>query len=435
MIPRFSRPEMTAIWELENKFKTWLEVELLACEGQASIGAIPADVPDRIRAKAEFSIERIDEIEREVRHDVIAFLSSVAEFVGDDARYIHVGMTSSDMLDTAFAIQLKQASDIIIADLDALLAALKKRALQHKNTLCIGRSHGIHGEPTTFGLKLAGHYAAFERAKARMILARDEISSCALSGAVGTYATIDPRVEAYVANKLGMQREAISTQVIPRDRHAMFFATLGVIASSIENLSTEIRHLQRTEVREAEEFFNPGQKGSSAMPHKRNPVLTENLTGLARLIRSTVTPAMEDVTLWHERDISHSAVERVIAPDATILMDFALHRLTGVIENLTVYPVRMQQNMESLKGIVFSQSVLLALVEGGMLRDDAYRIVQGNAMKVWEAGGSGPDFKDLLREDEAVTKILQPAKLDQIFDYSRYAQNIGGVIDRLFKDK
>lgn len=435
MIPRFSRPEMAAIWEQENKFKTWLEVELLACEGQASIGAIPADAPEKIRAAAEFSIERIDEIEREVRHDVIAFLTSVGEFVGDDARYIHLGMTSSDMLDTAFAVQLTQAADIILADLDNLLAALKKRAMQHKNTLCIGRSHGIHGEPTTFGLKLAGHYAAFERAKKRMIAARAEIATCAISGAVGTYATIDPRVEAYVADKLGLQREPVSTQVIPRDRHAMFFATLGVIASSIENLSTEIRHLQRTEVREAEEFFNPGQKGSSAMPHKRNPVLTENLTGLARLIRSTVTPALEDVTLWHERDISHSAVERVIAPDATILMDFALNRLTGVVENLTVYPARMKQNMESLRGLVFSQAVLLALVEAGMHRNDAYRIVQTHAMQVWESAGAGDDFMTRLKNDEAVQKVLRPARLEQIFDYNRYAQNIGGVIDRLFEEK
>lgn len=435
MIPRFSRPEMAAIWEQENKFKIWLEVELVACEGQASIGAIPSDAPEKIREKAEFSIERIDEIEREVRHDVIAFLSSVGEFVGEEARYIHLGMTSSDMLDTAFAVQLKQASDLIIAGLDALLAALKKRALQHKNTLCIGRSHGIHGEPTTFGLKLAGHYAAFERARGRMSAARDEISTCAISGAVGTYATIDPRVEAYVADKLGLKREPVSTQVIPRDRHAMFFATLGVIASSIENLATEIRHLQRTEVREAEEFFNPGQKGSSAMPHKRNPVLTENLTGLARLIRSTVTPAMEDVTLWHERDISHSAVERVIAPDATILMDFALHRLTGVIENLTVYPARMQQNMESLRGLVFSQAVLLALIEAGMPRNDAYRVVQSHAMQVWERGAEGDDFLTSLQKDDAVAKVIRPARLEQIFDYSRYAQNIGGVIDRLFKDK
>jgi len=426
---------MAAIWEQENKFRTWLEVELLACEGQASIGAIPADAPEKIRAKAEFSIERIDEIEREVRHDVIAFLTSVGECVGDEARFIHLGMTSSDMLDTAFAVQLTQAADMILADLDALLAALKKRALQHKNTLCIGRSHGIHGEPTTFGLKLAGHYAAFARAKKRMTAARAEIATCAISGAVGTYATIDPRVEAYVADKLGLQREPVSTQVIPRDRHAMFFATLGVIASSIENLATEIRHLQRTEVREAEEFFNPGQKGSSAMPHKRNPVLSENLTGLARLIRSTVTPALEDVTLWHERDISHSAVERVIAPDATILMDFALNRLTNVVENLTVYPARMKQNMESLRGLVFSQAVLLALVEAGMHRNDAYRIVQTHAMQVWESAGAGDDFMTRLQNDEAVRKVLRPARLEQIFDYNRYAQNIGGVIDRLFDEK
>ncbi len=428
MIPRFSRPEMSAIWEQENKYRTWLEVELIACEAQESLGVIPAGVTAKIREKANFDMQRIDEIEREVRHDVIAFLTSVGEFVGEEARHIHLGMTSSDMLDTAFAIQLRQASDLIIKDLDRLLAALARRAQEHAGTICVGRSHGIHGEPTTFGLKLAGHYTAFARARARMVQAREEISTVAISGAVGTFATIDPRVQAYVAQKLGMNEEPVSTQVIPRDRHAMFFATLGVIASSIENLATEIRHLQRTEVREAEEYFNPGQKGSSAMPHKRNPVLTENLTGLARLIRANVTPAMENVALWHERDISHSAVERVIAPDATILMDFALNRLSGVIENLLVYPDRMKRNMESLKGLVFSQAVLLALVDSGMSREEAYKAVQTQAMAVW-GNLDGPDFKTRLAGDAAVTAALGEGGLDKIFDDSRYTRHAPRVID------
>lgn len=428
MIPRFSRPDMSAIWEQENKYRTWLEVELIACEAQESLGVIPAGVTAKIREKANFDVARIDEIEREVRHDVIAFLTSVGEFVGEDARHIHLGMTSSDMLDTAFAIQLRQASDLILKDLDRLLAALAKRAQEHKATICVGRSHGIHGEPTTFGLKLAGHYTAFSRARARMVQARDEISTVAISGAVGTFATVDPRVQAYVAKKLGMTEEPVSTQVIPRDRHAMFFATLGVIASSIENLATEIRHLQRTEVREAEEYFNPGQKGSSAMPHKRNPVLTENLTGLARLIRANVTPAMENVALWHERDISHSAVERVIAPDATILMDFALNRLSGVIESLLVYPDRMKRNMESLKGLVFSQAALLALVDSGMRREDAYKAVQTQAMAVW-GDLDGPDFKTRLAGDETVLKALGQEGLDKVFDYARYTQHAPRVVE------
>ena len=428
MIPRFSRPDMSAIWEQENKYRTWLEVELIACEAQESLGVIPAGVTAKIREKANFDVKRIDEIEREVRHDVIAFLTSVGEFVGEESRHIHLGMTSSDMLDTAFAIQLRQASDLIIKDLDRLLAALAKRAQEHTGTICVGRSHGIHGEPTTFGLKLAGHYTAFARARARMVQAREEISTVAISGAVGTFATIDPRVQAYIAKKLDMTEEPVSTQVIPRDRHAMFFATLGVIASSIENLATEIRHLQRTEVREAEEYFNPGQKGSSAMPHKRNPVLTENLTGLARLIRANVTPAMENVALWHERDISHSAVERVIAPDATILMDFALNRLSGVIENLLVYPDRMKRNMESLKGLVFSQAVLLALVDSGMSREDAYKAVQTQAMAVW-GDLDGPDFKTRLAGDAAVVKALGADGLDKVFDYARYTRHVGRVID------
>jgi len=428
MIPRFTRPEMAAIWTQENKYRTWLEVEMIACEAQESLGVIPAGVTAKIRAKANFDAERIDAIEREVKHDVIAFLTNVGEYVGEEARHIHVGMTSSDVLDTAFAMQLRQASDIILAGIDRVLAALRRRALEHKNTLCVGRSHGIHGEPTTFGLKLAGHYTAFARARRRMEMARDEISTVAISGAVGTFATVDPRVQAFVAKKLGMREEPVSTQVIPRDRHAMFFSVLGVIASSIENLATEIRHLQRTEVREAEEFFSAGQKGSSAMPHKRNPVLTENLTGLARLMRAAVTPALEDVTLWHERDISHSAVERVIAPDATILADFALNRLAGVVENLLVYPDRMKRNMESLKGLVFSQAALLALVDGGMSREDAYKTVQAQAMAVWD-NLDGPDFKTRLLGDAAVAKILGAEGLDKVFDYSRYTRHAGGVID------
>lgn len=428
MIPRFSRPDMAAIWTQENKYRTWLEVELVACEAQESLGVIPAGVTEKIRAKAGFNADRIDAIEREVKHDVIAFLTNVGEYVGEDARHIHLGMTSSDVLDTAFALQLRQASDMILAGLDRVLAALRRRALEHKNTLCVGRSHGIHGEPTTFGLKLAGHYTAFLRARRRMELARDEISTVAISGAVGTFATIDPRVQAFVAKKLGMREEPVSTQVIPRDRHAMFFSVLGVIASSIENLATEIRHLQRTEVREAEEFFSAGQKGSSAMPHKRNPVLTENLTGLARLIRASVTPALENVALWHERDISHSAVERVIAPDATIVTDFALSRLAGVIENLLVYPERMKRNMESLKGLVFSQAALLALVDGGMSREDAYKTVQAQAMAVWD-NLDGPDFKTRLAGDAAVIKTLGAEGLDKVFDYSRYTKHVAAVID------
>lgn len=425
MIPRFSRSDMVKIWEPENRFRTWLEVELLACEAQAQLGVIPKDVPAKIRAKANFNVERIDAIEREVKHDVIAFLTSVNEFVGEEGRFIHVGMTSSDVIDTGFALQLTQASDIILADIDRLLAALKKRVLEHKDTICIGRSHGIHAEPTTFGLKLAGHYAAFMRARERMVAARAEIATCSISGAVGTFASVDPFVEEYVAGKLGLKREPVATQVIPRDRHAMFFATLGVIASSIENLAIEIRHLQRSEVREAEEFFSAGQKGSSAMPHKRNPVLSENLTGLSRLIRSHVTPAMENVALWHERDISHSSVERVIAPDATILTDFALNRLTGIVDNLLVYPERMKQNLDSLKGLVFSQSVLLALTDKGLSREEAYRIVQSNAMKVWAGEG---DFMSMLKSDPQVT--LADDDYSRIFAYDRYLSHVDGIMKR-----
>jgi adenylosuccinate lyase len=430
MIPRFSRPEMTVIWETENKFRNWLEIEMLVCEAQAEIGAIPKDAPAKIRAKAAFDVKRIDEIEAEVRHDVIAFLTNIGEYVGDEARYIHLGITSSDVIDTGFSMQLRQASDLIIADLDMLLKTLRHRILEYKNTLCIGRSHGIHAEPTTFGMKLAGHYAAFVRAKERMIRARQEISTCGISGAVGTFATVDPRVEAYVAEKLDLAIEPVSTQIIPRDRHAMFFATLAVIGSSIENLATEIRHLQRTEVREAEEYFSPKQKGSSAMPHKRNPILSENLTGLARLIRSSVIPALENVTLWHERDISHSAVERVIAPDATALVDFALHRLNGVMDKLEVHPKRMKRNLESLRGLVFSQQVLLALINGGMTRDFAYRLVQEHAMKVWD---SEEDFLKLLLEDETVGEYLTQDDLKNIFNYRHCIERTADVIDRVLE--
>lgn len=429
MIPRYSRPDMAGIWEPENRFKIWLEVETLACEKMADLGIIPKSVPVNLREKGGFDVARIDEIELEVKHDVIAFLTSVAEHVGEDSRYVHQGMTSSDLIDTSFAYQLKQAADILIADLDGILDALKKRIEEHRNTLCIGRSHGIHAEPTTFGLKLAGHYCAFKRAKQRLETAQKDISVCAMSGAVGTYATLDPEIEAYVAEKLGLQHEMVSTQVIPRDRHAMFFATLGVIASSIENFAVEIRHLQRSEVREAEEFFSKGQKGSSAMPHKRNPILSENLTGLARIVRSAVIPAMENVALWHERDISHSSVERMIAPDATVTLDFALHRLKGLIENLLVYPETMQANLEKLGGLVFSQRTMLALTQNGVSREDAYVIIQRNAMKVWECNAK-TTLKEFLSQDEDVTNALSDEAFEAIFDYNHYTKNIDDIIDR-----
>ena len=390
MIPRYSRPEMTAVWSPETRFRIWFEIEAYAAEAMAEIGVIPKAAANLIREKgdkARFDVARIDEIEKVTRHDVIAFLTHLAEFIGPEARFVHLGLTSSDVLDTCLAVQLRRASDILIADVDALLAALKRRAFEHKATPTIGRSHGIHAEPTTFGLKLAVAHAEFARARARLVAAREEISTCAISGAVGTFANIDPRVEAYVAAKLDLKPEPISTQVIPRDRHAAFFATLGVVASSVERLATEIRHLQRTEVTEAEEFFAEGQKGSSAMPHKRNPVLTENLTGLARMVRSAVTPALEDVALWHERDISHSSVERMIAPDATITLDFALTRLAGVIDKLMVYPEAMRKNLDRLGGLIHSQRVLLALTEKGVARDDAYAIVQRNAMRAWRGEG------------------------------------------------
>jgi len=422
---------MAAIWEPENRFRIWLEIETLACEKMAQLGVIPDSVPKVLRKKGGFDVARIDEIEKEVKHDVIAFLTSVAEHIGEDSRYVHQGMTSSDVVDTAFAVQLTQSADLLIKDIEGLLAALKKRAKEHKDTICVGRSHGIHAEPTTFGLKLAGHYAAFARNLERLKAARAEVAICTISGAVGTYATIDPEVEAYVAKKMGLKPETVATQVIPRDRHAMFFATLGVIASSIENLSIEIRHLQRTEVREAEEFFSAGQKGSSAMPHKRNPILSENLTGLARLVRSMVVPAMENVALWHERDISHSSVERNIGPDACVTLDFALARLTGIIDKLIVYPETMKANLDKLGGLVFSQRILLALTQAGTSREDAYRIVQRNAMKVWESGGK-KTFTDFLEKDDDVMKALGKKKLAAICDYGAYVEQNDMLFKRVF---
>ncbi len=429
MIPRYTRPEMAAIFEPENRFKIWLEIETLALEKMAELGVVPESAARALRDKGAFDIARIDEIEAEVKHDVIAFLTSVAEHVGDQSRYVHQGMTSSDVVDTCFAVQLKQAADILLQDLDKLLAALKKRAEEHRETLCIGRTHGAHAEPTTFGLKLAGHYATFKRHKARLLRAKEEISVCTISGAVGTYATINPQVEAHVAQSMGLKPETVATQIIPRDRHAMFFATLGVIASSVENLAIEIRHLQRTELREAEEFFAPGQKGSSAMPHKRNPILSENLTGLARLVRATVIPAMENVALWHERDISHSSVERNIGPDACVTLDFALSRLAGVIENLLVYPETMLENLEKMNGLVFSQGVMLALTQADVSREDAYIMVQRNAMKVWEEKGK-LSFKDALLADDEVTEKLDKSKLESIFNYKNYTGHIDSILQR-----
>lgn len=431
MIPRYTRKEMATLWEAENKFRIMLEIETLAAEKMEEMGTIPAGVAQAVRARGGFDIARIDEIEREVKHDVIAFLTSVAEHVGEEARYVHQGMTSSDVLDTTFSVQLKQAAEVLDAGLEKLCNALKKRALEHKDTLCIGRSHGIHAEPTTFGLKLLGHYAAFARARSRLDAAKREIAVCAISGAVGTYATVDPQVEAYIADKMGLVPEHVSTQVIPRDRHAMFFATLGVIASSLENLAVEIRHLQRSEVREAEEFFSKGQKGSSAMPHKRNPILSENITGLARLVRMAVIPAMENVALWHERDISHSSVERNIAPDATVTLDFALYRMAGLIENLLVYPETMKTNLERTGGLVFSQRTMLALTQAGVSREDAYVIVQGSAMKVWETLGA-TTFRAELEKNPDATAKLSPADLDTIFDYGAYTKNIAHVFNRVF---
>ena len=429
MIPRYSRPEMAKIWEPENKFRIWFEIEAHACDAQAELGVIPREAADTVWKKGKWEIARIDEIERETHHDVIAFLTNLAEHVGPEARFVHQGMTSSDILDTTLAVQLKQATDLLLRDVDALLSALKTRAFEHRNTICIGRSHGIHAEPTTFGLKLAGHYAAFARARKRLEAARAEVATCAISGAVGTYANIHPSVEAHVAEKLGLVPETVSTQIIPRDRHGAFFAALGVVAGSVENLAVEIRHLQRTEVREAEEFFAAGQKGSSAMPHKRNPVLTENLTGLARIVRAAVVPALENIAQWHERDIAHSSVERVIAPDATIALDFALGRLAGVIGKLMVHPDAMRANLDRLGGLVFSQRVLLALTQAGMSREEAYEAVQRNAMAVWQSGGS---FLDLLRQDAAVTARLDEDQLGRLFDLAYHTKHVDTVFKRVF---
>jgi adenylosuccinate lyase len=431
MIPRYSRPEMARIWEPENRFRIWFEIEAHACDAQAELGVIPKAAAKAVWARGKWEIARIDAIERETKHDVIAFLTNLAEYVGPEARFIHQGMTSSDVLDTCLAVQMKQASELLLADLDALLAALKRRALEHKMTPTIGRSHGIHAEPTTFGVKLAGHYAAFDRAKQRLLAAKDEIATCAISGAIGSFANIDPAVEAHVAKALGLKIEPVSTQVIPRDRHAMFFAVLGVIASSVENLSTEIRHLQRSEVREAEEYFSPGQKGSSAMPHKRNPVLSENLTGLARIVRAAVTPALENVTLWHERDIAHSSVERVFGPDATIALDFALARLTGMIDKLIVYPEAMQANLDRYSGLVHSQRVLLALTQAGLSREDAYQAVQRNAMKVWL---EGKDFLTELKADPAIAGKIAPAALAECFDLGYHFKHVDTIFRRVFGD-
>lgn len=432
MIPRYSRPEMFAIWSPETKYRIWFEIEAHACDALAELGVIPKEAAKTIWEKggsATFDVARIDEIEAVTKHDVIAFLTHLAEFIGPDSRFVHQGMTSSDVLDTTLNVQLMRASDILLADIDQLLAALKKRAFEHKDTVTIGRSHGIHAEPTTFGVKLALAYAEFSRCRARLVAARDEIATCAISGAVGTFANIDPRVEEHVAKALGMHPEPVSTQVIPRDRHAMYFATLGVIASSIERLSVEIRHLQRTEVLEAEEYFSPGQKGSSAMPHKRNPVLTENLTGLARMVRSFSIPAMENVALWHERDISHSSVERFIGPDATITLDFALARMTSVIEKLLVYPDNMMKNMNKFRGLVHSQRVLLALTQAGVSREDSYRLVQRNAMKVWE---QGKDFLEELLADEDVRKALSEEEIREKFDLGYHTKHVDTIFHRVF---
>ncbi|MEP1443723.1 MAG: adenylosuccinate lyase [Hyphomicrobiales bacterium] len=432
MIPRYARDEMVSIWSPETKFRIWFEIEAHACDALAKAGVIPESAAKTIWDKggsATFDIDRIDEIERETKHDVIAFLTHLAEIVGDDARFVHQGMTSSDVLDTCFNVQLVRAADLLIADVEKLLEALKRRAYEHKDTVTIGRSHGIHAEPVTFGLKLAQAYAEFDRNLERLKIARKEIATCAISGAVGTFANIDPAIEEHVASALGLEVEPVSTQVIPRDRHAMFFSVLGVVASSIERLATEVRHLQRTEVLEVEEFFSKGQKGSSAMPHKRNPVLTENLTGLARLVRGMALPAMENVALWHERDISHSSVERMIGPDATITLDFALGRLTGVIDKLVVYPDNMMANMNKFRGLVHSQRVLLALTQAGQSREDSYRLVQRNAMKVWEQGA---DFLEELLGDDEVTAALSEQEIREKFDLGYHTKHVDTIFQRVF---
>jgi adenylosuccinate lyase len=431
MIPRYTRPDMARIWAPETRFRIWFEIEAHAASAMAELGLIPKAAAETIwekGSKAQFDVARIDAIEREVKHDVIAFLTHLAEHVGPEARFVHMGLTSSDILDTTLSVQLVRAADLLAADLDALLAALKRRALEHKLTPTIGRSHGIHAEPTTFGLKLAYAHAEFQRAKARLTQAREEVATCAISGAVGTFANVDPRVEAYVAAKMGLRPEPVSTQVIPRDRHAMYFATLAVIASSLERLAVEVRHLQRTEVLEAEEFFSEGQKGSSSMPHKRNPVLTENITGLARMVRAYALPAMENVALWHERDISHSSVERMIGPDATVTLDFALARMAGVIDKLVVYPENMARNLDRLGGLVHSQRVMLALVDKGTAREDAYRLVQRNAMRVWQEGG---DFLALLKADPEVSKALTAAELQALFDLAYHTRHVDYIFARV----
>jgi adenylosuccinate lyase len=432
MIPRYSRPDAAALWTPQARYRIWFEIEAHAATAMAELGTIPKDAAEAIWAKgkdAAFDPDRIDEIERTTKHDVIAFLTHVSEIVGPEARFLHQGMTSSDVLDTCLAVQLARATDLLIEDVDLVLKALERRAFEHKLTPTVGRSHGIHAEPTTFGVKLAGHHAEFQRARARLVTARAEIATCAISGAVGTFAQVDPRVEEYVAQKMGLTVEPVSTQVIPRDRHAAYFCALAVVASSVERLAVEIRHLQRTEVLEAEEPFDPGQKGSSAMPHKRNPILTENLTGLARLVRSAATPALENVALWHERDISHSSVERGIAPDATIHLDFALRRLAGVVERLVVYPDNMARNLDRLGGLVNSQRVLLALTQKGVSREDAYAAVQRNAMKVWRGEGA---FLDFLKADEVVRPVLSAAELEGLFDIGHHTRHVDTIFQRVF---
>jgi adenylosuccinate lyase len=431
MIPRYSRPQMASIWAPETRFRIWFEIEAHALDKMAELGTVPKEAAAAVWERGAFDVERIDAIEAEVKHDVIAFLTNVAEHVGPEARFLHQGMTSSDVLDTCLAVQLSRAADLLIEDLDALLEILRRRAFEHKLTPTIGRSHGIHAEPVTFGLKLAYAHAEFERARARLVAARTEIATCAISGAVGTFANIDPRVEAYVAEKMGLTVEPVSTQVIPRDRHAMFFATLAVAAASVERLATEIRHLQRTEVLEAEEYFAPGQKGSSAMPHKRNPVLSENLTGLARMVRAFAAPALENVVLWHERDISHSSVERYIGPDATITLDFALARLAAVIDQLVVYPERMQANLDRMGGLVHSQRVLLALTQAGASREDAYRLVQKSAMKVWASDGA-ESLLGLLRQDPEVAALIPADKLEESFDLGYHFKHVDSIFERVF---
>jgi adenylosuccinate lyase len=429
MIPRYTRPQMAAVWAPENYFRIQLDIEIFACEAQEKLGVIPEGTARAVRERGAFDVARIREIEREVHHETIAFLTDVAEHVGPEARFVHQGMTSSDVLDTCLAVQLTEAADILLADLDAVLGALKRRALEHKYTPAVGRSHGVHAEPTTFGLKLAGHYAEFARNRERMVAARKEIATCAISGAVGTFASIDPRVEEYVAGKLGLAPEPVSTQIIPRDRHAAFFTTLALIAAAIERLATEIRHLQRTELREASEYFAEGQKGSSAMPHKRNPVLSENLTGLARVIRSAVIPALENVVTWHERDISHSSVERFIAPDTTVTLDFALNRLAGVIDRMIVDPERMRANLDSLGGLVDSQRFLLALTQAGMSREDAYRLVQKHAMAAWSGAGS---FAGRLKADPEIARYLTPEAIDGSFDTAYHLKHVNTIFRRVF---